>query len=196
MNRKVTLLLIAAIAAILPAVAIADVMITGEIGVVGSTNSTVFNLQAGPNYENADGYVTWHSYASGQYMGDLHLNPTANQTVLAINVMEIVFDPGIANGVFWLNLTGYSTDMFPTGSYFYISDSLMAFADFQAPNSLGTPAAGIIAMNLHIANGVTVTSGPIDVTAGTILYIGFYIPGVGPTALNAEIHAHGYYSTA
>lgn len=196
MNRKVTILLIAAIAAILPAVAIADVMITGQVGIEGTTNSTVFHLQAGPNYQDADGYLGWHSYSSGIHMGDMHLNPTANQTVLAINVMMITFDSGIMPGTFWLNLTGYSTDMFPSGAYMYVSDNLQYFTDFSSPNSYSSPGSGIIALNLHIANGVTVSTGPIDVTSSTVLYIGFYLPAVGPSALNAEVWAFGSYTTA
>lgn len=196
MNRKVTLLLIAVIAAILPAVAIADVMITGQFSIAGTTNSTVFHLQAGPNYQDADGYLGWHTYTSGQHMGDMHLNPTTNQSVLAINVMEITFNPTMAAGTFWFNLTGYSADMFPTGSYMYISDSLQSFSDFQSPNSYASPGSGVIALNLHLGNGVSVSSGPISVTSSTVLYIGFYLPGVGPTAVNAEIWAFGTYTTA
>lgn len=196
MNRKVTILLIAVIAAILPAVAVADVMITGQVGIEGTTNSAVFHLQAGPNYQDADGYLGWHPYSSGIHMGDLHLNPTSNQTVLAINVMEITFQSGIAPGTFWLNLTGYSADMFPSGAYLYISNNLQTFTDFSSPNSYSSPGSGIIALTLHVANGATVSSGPISVTSSTVLYIGFYLPAVGPSAVNAELWAFGSYTTA
>lgn len=193
MNRKATMILIGAIVAILPAVAIADVMITGQIGIVGTQNSTVFQLVRGPNFEQTDGYIGWNSYSSGSFLGDLHLNPTTNQTVLAVNVMEITFSSGTPAGLFWLNLTGSSSDTFPEGAYLYVSTSLMSLSDFAAPYSPDSPGVGIIPLILQLPMGAQTSTGPINVDSSTILYIGFYLPGVGPSSVSAEITGSGAY---
>ncbi len=197
MNRKVTILLVAAIAAILPAVAVADVLITGQLDLNGTQNTAVWKLLPGPNKEDADGYVGWAPDSTGPGMGDLHLNAITNQQLLAINVMKIVFDVGSASGYFTLNLTGATTQgYFPDGSYLYLNLSETQYSDFQSPYSYSSPYPDIIALPLHLNSGQTVTSGPIAVDSSTVIYIGFYVPGAGPTALNAEVMATGMFTTA
>ncbi len=191
MNKRLTVLIIAAVAAILPAAAVADVLITGSVNVTGTPNSPVFKFDIGPNYEQADGYISWHSYSSGQFMGDLHLNLAPNENVLAINVFKIDFGASAAPGVFYFNLTGASAIQFPAGSMIYLSSSLMSFSQFESPYSTSSPAPGITTLPLSIPNGNTVSSGPISVTGGTTLYVGVYLPAGSQGS--AEIDAQGQY---
>lgn len=196
MNRKMSLLIVAVVAAILPAVAVADVLITGQVGITGTTNNSVFHFEIGPNFYQADDYIQFTANPEGQTMAHMGFDMAYNQTVLAINVLEIVFSAGASPGIFYLNLTGLSTATYPDGSYMYVSTSLMNFSDFLAPNSYASPGSPVVPIVLHVPSGNTVTSGPINVTGGSVLYIGFYLLGAGPSPETAELLVDGTYITS
>ena len=54
MNRKIMILMVAVVATVLPAVAVADVMITGSVSVLGSNVQDSFYLSEGSNYAVAN----------------------------------------------------------------------------------------------------------------------------------------------
>ncbi len=190
MNRKMTFLVIALVSTILPAVAVADVMITGNVSINGTANSNVFYLTPGPNFQAADGSISWNHYSSGQYMGDLKFAEVSNQTTFIINVMEIVFNPNTPAGMFYLNSSISSA--FTTGSVMYHSLSPMSFGDFSYS---GLPGATPTIVN------PAVTAFPLDsaqsystaVDGSTIIYIGFFTPGYNGNTLTGEIVLTGVY---
>lgn len=176
MNRKITLLLVSFVALVLPTVAVADMMVSGTADFTGSSHDPIFTVTTGSNYAQADGYVVWKAYTGSSYMGDLRLNNAPNEIITAINVMQINFEPGLASGTFYLNLTGKSPNLFIAGSLLYLSTSPLSFANFSSPYSPSSPAPGIIHMSLAVPNGNTISSGPITVGGGiNTIYIGVYL---------------------
>lgn len=136
MNRKVTLLLITAVTTILPAVAVADVMITGNVSIVGTQNTPVFYLQPGPNYPsaNAIGAINWNPQIIGEPtvavnqplpMATFDLEGISNQTTALANVLDlnVTIAAGV-NGVLYVNFTGD----FPTGTLVWITSSMATVA--------------------------------------------------------------------
>lgn len=171
MNRRATLFIIAAVAAILPAVAVADVMITGQISIVGTDNTPVFSIEQGPNYENAVeiGSIELTTGAL-QYcdQGDHELTTTvstidlqgiSNEATSMINVLELVINKG--TGMFYLNLT---ESTLPDGTLMYISPTMMTFNDLMTNG-----------VDIGIGNA-PVALAELTVTAGDVFYLGFYLP--------------------
>jgi hypothetical protein len=194
MNRKMTFLVIALVSTILPAVAVADVMITGNVSIQGTANSNVFYLTPGPNFQAADGSIAWNHYnhytTNNHYMGDLKFAEVSNQTTFIINVMEIVFNPNTPAGMFYLNSTVGSP--FTTDSVMYLSLAPMTFGDFSYSGLPGaTPTVlnpGITAFPLDSAQSY---STPVD--GSTIIYIGFFTPGYNVNTLTGELFLTGTY---
>ncbi len=191
MNRKVTLMVIAAIAAILPSVAIADVMISGSIGVNGTSNTAVFTYVPGTNFQAADGSVSWNAYhTANAYMGDLKFAKVSNQTTFIINVMEIQFQAGLAPGTFYLNSSIFSP--FIVGSMMYLKLSPIAFSDFTYTGLPGaTPSVvnpAVTAFQLQTDNTFST-----PVSGGTTIYIGFFTPAYDGQAVTGEITLAGTY---
>ncbi|MHB8359521.1 MAG: hypothetical protein ACYDCP_08495 [Thermoplasmataceae archaeon] len=123
MNRKIMILMVAVVATVLPAVAVADVMITGSVNVSGS-NIAPFYIAEGPNYAaaNAAGVISWSSSSSsGGTMGTLDLNGSSNQTIEMVNVLYFNYTGHVA-GTFYINTTSTSTT---SGSFadFYVNES-------------------------------------------------------------------------
>ncbi len=190
MNRKMTFLVIALISTILPAVAVADVMITGNVAVNGTANSNVFYLTPGSNFQAADGSIAWNHYTSGQYMGDLKFAEVSNQTTFIINVMEIVFNPNTPAGMFYLNSTISSA--FTAGSVMYLSLSPMSFGDFSYSGLPGaTPTIVNPAVTAFPLDSAQSYSTPVD--GSTIIYIGFFTPGYNGNTLTGELFLTGTY---
>ncbi len=185
-----TFLVIALVSTILPAVAVADVMITGNVSIQGTANSNVFYLTPGPNFQAADGSIAWNHYSSGQYMGDLKFAEVSNQTTFIINVMEIVFNPNTPSGMFYLNSTVSSA--FTAGSVMYLSLAPMTFGDFSYSGLPGeTPTVlnpGITTFPLDSAQSY---STPVD--GSTVIYIGFFTPGYNGNILTGELFLTGTY---
>ncbi len=190
MNRKMTFLVIALVSTILPAVAVADVMITGNVSIQGTANSNVFYLTPGPNFQTADGSIAWNHYTSGQYMGDLKFAEVSNQTTFIINVMEIVFNPNTPAGMFYLNSTVSSA--FTAGSVMYLSLAPMTFGDFSYS---GLPGASPSVLNPGITtfalDSAQSYSTPVD--GSTVIYIGFFTPGYGSAPPTGELFLTGTY---
>ena len=168
MNRKIMWIMIAAVAALLPAVAVADVMINGNFSGSATHVPDSFSIQAGPNYANAHSLagLTWKSVqnSESEVLGTVSLGYMSNETVTEINVLDINFT---GSGTFYFNVTVPNVPgvVFSTGSIMYISSS---------PETFGTPGTQI-----SLANSGT-TSLSFSVTSSTTLYIGFV---VGPDSM-------------
>ena len=190
MNRKITFLVVALIATIMPAVAIADVMITGDVGIHGTSNGNTFWLEKGSNFQAADGSVAWNSYSHGNYMGDLRFGQVSNQTTFIINVMEIHFVSTLPSGTFYLNSTISSS--FVPGSTMYLSLSPMSFGDFSYS---GLPGAVPVITNPAVTafplTGSQTFSTPVD--GSTIIYIGFFTPPYNGATITGELLLTGTY---
>lgn len=190
MNRKITLLVVALVSTILPAVAVADVMITGNVSIYGTSNSNVFYLTPGPNFQAADGSIAWNHYSSGPYMGDLKFAEVSNQTTFIINVMKIVFNTNAPAGMFYLNSTVGSP--FTAGSVMYLSLAQMTYSDFSYSGLPGaTPNVvnpGVTSFPLNSAQSF---STPVD--GSTVIYIGFFTPGYNGASLTGELFLTGTY---
>ncbi len=170
MNRKVTLLLIAAVTAILPAVAVADVMITGNVAIVGTQNAPVFVIQPGPNYPaaNAVGAIAWNplvvaEQVDGQVtpMATFDLEGISNMSTALANVLDlnVTINEGVS-GILYVNFTG---DL-PTGTLVWISSAQMTVQDVMS-----------LVGGQSINSASFSFSGPFP-GGTTTYYISFYLP--------------------
>ncbi len=169
MNRKVTLLLIAAITAILPAVAVADVMITGNVVINGTQNAPVFVIQPGPNYPAAHsvGAIAWNTSGMDQSEGQLvpmasfDLEGIANQTTALANVLDlnVTINEGVV-GTLYVNFTGD----FPVGALVWISETQLSIGQVMSQ-----------AGGHNLSNASFVYNGPFS-GGTTTYYISFYLP--------------------
>ncbi len=195
MNRKLTFLLVALVATIMPAVAIADVMITGNVGINGTSNSSTFYFTPGSNFQAADGSISWSPYTTGHngVMGELKFGEVANQTTFIINVMEIHFVSSAPSGMFYLNSTVNSA--FVPNSTMYLSLSPMSFSDFSYS---GLPGDVPVVTNPSVTSfpltGSQSFSTPVD--GSTIIYIGFFTPPYNGYTLTGELFLTGTYVTS
>lgn len=162
--------MIAAVATILPAVAVADVMITGNVNIIGTQNQPVFVLQPGPNYlaANAAGSIIWNPQVvsapelAPAPMASFDLEGIANQTTALANVLDLNVTIGAGvNGVLYVNFTGD----FPAGAMVWITSSLANVNDVM--NQAGSPQA--------LNSASFMFSGPFS-GGTTTYYISFYMP--------------------
>lgn len=163
-NRKITLLLLATVATILPAVAVADVLITGNVSIVGTQNSPVFDFEPGPNYYAAHsaGSITWNpGVDQSSTMGSFDLEGIVNQTTAMANVLDlnITIAAGV-NGVLYVNFTGD----FPAGALVWIT---------PAPVTIAAVMSGVGGQPVNSA--AFVYSGPFS-GGTTTYYVSFYLP--------------------
>lgn len=163
MNKKMTMLLIAAVVTILPAVAVADVLITGTATLEGTAHGGIFEIQAGSNYlnANAQGSIVWTGDSNGPTMGTIDLQGIMNQTTMMINVLDLNISAS-APVTGTLNIS-VSSSTLPVGAMMYISDS--AFTGFF------TSAGTIQTVNLATGGYAVFTVGP-----SSTLYFAFLLP--------------------
>ena len=179
MNRKIMILMVAVVATVLPAVAVADVMITGSVQGVGHQIPDQFYLQPGSNYaaaHNITGF-TWTGSAvnESEDLGNLTLGYMSNETIYEINVLDINFSSA-AYGNFYINVSvpgSLSQHTFPDNSYMYFSTAPFTFAPGQDVST-----GHVSAVDLHIA-GTTTLEFP-NVNNSTTIYVAFNM-GAGPS---------------
>lgn len=172
MNKKVTMLLIAAVAMLLPAVAVADVMVTGSYAVSGSSVGPLFYLAEGPNYAaaNETGLFGFHKDGTTAHqvvtMGQIYLEGISNQTVKEINVLELVIPASThaIGGVLYLNITGASGFGSATMYISLYSGDLQTFSNLSSQN----------AMNIDSDPSFSLTISPGS--GALVYYIGFVLP--------------------
>jgi hypothetical protein len=178
MNRKIMILMVAVVATVLPAVAVADVMITGSVQGLGHSHVDAFTVQPGSNYMSAHDLTgfTWTSSAvnESEDLGNISLGVMSNETIYEINVLDINF-----TGSGYFNITVYvpysNGVLFPTDTEIYFSTS-----PFTMTTSGISPTTN--AVSLYGASG---SSGTLvnfgHVTSSTTIYIGFVV-GAGTPA--------------
>jgi hypothetical protein len=185
MNRKVVILLVAMVATILPAVAVADVMITGSASLTLNGVPDQFLVGPGPNYGPVQNMnlFNWTSVAlsESEDIGTMTLNYTSNLTINEINVLQVSnfkIDSSSANN--WFNIT---VDRFTGLSsnaqiLMYVSTAPLSFDGADLQTSTGT---FIVHSLVETTNGPTAVYSFQDVTSSTTLYIGFVIGPIEPT---------------
>ena len=168
MNRKIMILMVAVVATVLPAVAVADVMITGSVSVHGSNVPNSSYLSEGPNYAvaNQTGVFGFLQAPSGvASLGTVDIEGMSNLTVSMINVLEFNYN---VNATGTIHITE-SSSHYPIGSY-------MAFSPSPMTSMLGpTPPnpAGIMYLNQV---GRQETLGITSTSLHGTFYIWFYLP--------------------
>lgn len=188
MNRKMTLLLLAAVTAILPSVAVADVIVTGSITLESFHHHTAFELQPGPNYyaANSTNSIGW-TPASGNTMGAIDLQGSVYVQTEMINVLDLNFT--ISNPAAPANFMGLylnvSSSSFNPGTEMIISDYQVSFSGIESTPvtsysagdppialSVASPHDNVVAIDLSQNPHVVITS----FAPGQTLYISFILP--------------------
>ncbi|MCY0851379.1 MAG: hypothetical protein OWQ34_01405 [Thermoplasma acidophilum] len=142
MNRKMMLVLVALVATVLPAVAVADVMVVGFSGGNGHQVGPAFYIQPGSNYLAANETVGfgWHQdkVSSTEYIGNITIGYITNETIYEINVLDINFtNANYGNLTILVNITA----PFPSGSVIYLSNATFVFVGTSiAADPPGGPA--------------------------------------------------------
>jgi hypothetical protein len=180
MNGRIKMLIVLAIALIIPSVAVADVMISGTVNVEGTQTSDIFIFTPGPNAPEAGGFVSIGSTASYPYMADIDLENTNNMSVFTINVLQVNFKT--APGTFTLSVS--IDPAFPPGSVMYYSTTEMSLSDFSGknPSSIVSTAPSPLADSgineFSLSSTTSLTGVPLTISStSTHIYIGFYVPG-------------------
>lgn len=195
MKSRAIKVVIVAVAMILPGIAVADVMISGTLGINGTQNSPAFYFTKGPNFNAVAyaGYLFFAPQTTGK-MAEIDFQGIANQSIFALNALEVAFSSGVS-GTFYLNFTG-GQYAFPPGSTIYLSTSQLGYSDF---GSVGSPTVTptittsptLQEVNFHLALGSTVSTS-WTVTGSTIIYISYYLPaGYGTMFPHAEVFISG-----
>jgi hypothetical protein len=180
MNRKIMILMVAVVATVLPAVAVADVMISGSINGSAMVAKDAFTMQPGSNYAaaNASGVIGWHAKktSESEVLGTVYLGVMTNETTYEINVLDINFT---ASGYFNLTVSVPSllsaSGAFPLGSYIYFSNAPFSFSS-SGSNGL-TSTSTMHSVSLSSSATTLVDFGPV--TPSTTIYVAFVV-GAGP----------------
>ena len=168
MNRKIMILMVAVVATVLPAVAVADVMITGSIAVHGSQAPEMVYLSTGPNYLTANdnglftfinGTGTSSTPATGT-IGTVDLEGMENANVSLLNVLDLNYSVQ-TSGMLWVNVTETG---FPSGAFVELSS--------MPVNALSSSASGS-----YFLGSTGGTHGPFSVSPGSgTYYVSFFLP--------------------
>jgi hypothetical protein len=173
MKNKYKLFIIISIAAILPSVAVADVMVTGSALVSGTTAVPPVHFETGMNYATAHdlGLLTW-TPSTGGLMGTLDLEGSENSSIAMANVLDLNTSAESINGAtVYLNLTSTS---FPAGTL-YITNSPMTTSEVQSGSFTDKQLVGSLSLSTSGSIHFTVEN-PLDLPNHMVLYIGFYLP--------------------
>ena len=165
MNRKIMILMVAVVATVLPAVAVADVMITGSVSVLGTQAPDSFYLSEGPNYAvaNETGVFGFIPAPTGEAsLGTIDIEGMSNLSVSMINVLVLHYNLG-APGIIYINV---SSTNFPSTSYVAYSSSLMT------TELTSTMPSNAFALSTSGDHTISFSSAP---GSGTY-YLGFYLP--------------------
>lgn len=132
--------MIAAVATILPAVAVADVMITGNAQIVGTQNNLlVIDVENGTNAYAGVATGAFSYMPATSTLGSFDLEGSPNLTTYMVNVLEIniTIAPNHAvNGVLYVNFsTPVEGTPFPAGTVLVTSSpQSMGMATSQTPS--------------------------------------------------------------
>jgi hypothetical protein len=187
MNGKWYLFVVLAVAVMIPAVAVADVIISGEISVQGSQTGDAFIINQGPNYKVANishlfGWIP-DKQSSQETMGTLWIGTMSNETITDVNVLEINFTSGVLkNSNFKINVTGGN---FAKNTFMVVSNGpLTILPDGNIVGSNNMLEFSLYSGNSVVTgNGPGITEGSFNVSSDSHLYIGFFIPPQGGNGL-------------
>ena len=190
MNRKIMILMVAVVATVLPAVAVADVMVTGYVNGVGTQAPDAFWVQDGSNYASAHSAAgfTWTATSSSEseILGTITLGVMSNETIYEINVLDINFSaPGYFNLTVSVPsaLPGNGASDFAAGTNMYLSTSPFNFVK-------GAISPTTTEISLSTSGVTTINFG--SVSHSTTIYIAFEV-GSGPVT-NASFSLTGSFS--
>ncbi len=183
MEGKWVLVAVIAISILIPAVAIADVIITGNVSVQVSQGQYAFTINPGPNYNTANNskFFGWRqqNQSPDKYLGTAWIGTISNETITEVNVLEINFSSSIQkNSVFVINVTD---GRFANNTFMIVSTSPLTIL----PDGNIFGSSGTLIFSLYSGNSVVtgnypgITVGSFSVSPSTHLYVGFYIPPQG-----------------
>ncbi|WP_393972046.1 hypothetical protein OXIME_000649 [Oxyplasma meridianum] len=190
MNRKMMILMVAVVATVLPAVAVADVMVTGSVSGSGVMAMDAFTVQPGSNYASAhssSGFTWTASHINeSEILGDISVGIMSNETIYEVNVLDINFS---SSGYFNLTvnvptvLPGSGTAEFPADSTIYFSTTpfTLTASGISSTQSVSLSNPGSTTLNFH------------HVTPSTTIYIAFEV-GAGPYS-GASFSLSGVFSS-
>ncbi len=180
MNRKLILVMVAVVATVLPAVAVADVLVVGYSGGTGVQVSPLFYIQPGSNYMAANqttgfAYVS-HMASTTEYVGNITVGIMSNETIEEINVLDINFTRAATSGTF--NIIINVSTAFPAGSGIFFNETEWTFSSLQntinSKSSSSTEGNGYGYLPLS-SHGPTSTLTFNDVSYHNTIYVAFVI---------------------
>lgn len=167
----------------IPSIAVADVMISGEISVHGSQANDAFIISQGTNYKvaNKSRLFGWEQEAqsSQESLGRAWIGTMSNETITEVNVLEINFTSGVAkNSNFEINVTDGN---FANNTFMIVSSTpLTILPDGNVIGSSATLVFSLFSGNTVVKGiGPGITVGSFTISSGSHLYIGFIIPPQG-----------------
>lgn len=190
MNKKIVLLMIAAVTAILPAVAVADVLVTGQLTLESFQHHTAFRFQAGPNYyaANSTNSLGWIAANDGT-MGTIDLEGSYYVQTEMINVLDLNLSVSnaAAPATFMGLYLNVSSSGFPAGTVMVLSTSQISFSTLQSTAvtsyTAGDPSISVNAASLSTVVSVDLSQNPHLLITGfapaQTIYISFLLsPGL------------------
>lgn len=189
MRSKWFLLVVLTVAVMIPAVAVADVMISGDISVHGSQASDAFVISQGTNYKVANksrlfGWVP-QNQSPQESLGIAWIGTMSNETITEVNVLEINFTSGVAkNSNFVINITD---GRFANNTFMIVSNSPLSIVSGGNVQSSGETLIFSLYSGNTVVNGtgLGITVGSFQVGSNSHLYIGFYIPPQGGNGMHS-----------
>jgi hypothetical protein len=166
MNKKVMWLMVGLVAAVLPAVAVADVMLTAYINGSETQVSDAFFVQQGSNYANANALTgfTWTPQVNSEseILGAITLGYMSNETIYEVNVLDVNFTGLIGSAYFNITVTVPNSQItggavFPTDSFIYITDGQQSIT--QLPSSVSLSVSGSTTLNFMVTSSSTIYIG-------------------------------------
>jgi hypothetical protein len=174
MNRKIMILMVAVVATVLPAVAVADVMMNGSVQGLGNQVPDQFFVTTGANYTQANQTYGFGWVAGNDGTGVISVGYMPGEALYEVNVLNIGFTSSTP-GTFYVNVT--SNASFPAGSYMYLSTS--PFVQSANGGILSSDGASIQTVSLtSISPSTAAFSG---VNSGTTIYVSVSM-GSGPAS--------------
>ena len=191
MNKRIGIMLVIAVSVLLPAVAVAEVMVNGNIGVSATLASSTIQVHEGPNYLGVNGVedssFTTVSNSASEIFGKLDPQSISNETAWAINFLYITFSTS-SNGPGWFNVSvsasGFSSSDAPVLYFIVGTTSGMTFGDLTTtPLPTGVyelPLTNDATVSIHFTSvppaidiGMMI---PADITGGTETTIAMSFP--------------------
>ncbi|MHB1470849.1 MAG: hypothetical protein ACYCSA_04160 [Thermoplasmataceae archaeon] len=174
MNRKIMILMVAVVATVLPAVAVADVMMNGSVQGLGNQVPDQFFVTTGANYTQANQTYGLGWVAGNDGTGVLSVGYMPGEAIYEANVLNVGFT-STTPGTFYVNIT--SNASFPAGSYMYLSTS--PFVQASNGTLMSSDGASIQTVSLTSISPSTASFSGVD--SSTTIYVSVSM-GPGPAS--------------